>query len=53
MGQVLATSIQKYFGMEPIDKVSFPKVVDQFVQGGDLLFIEEKAYFDDYTILNT
>jgi hypothetical protein len=26
--------------------------VDKFVQGGDLLFMEDKQYFDDYTILN-
>lgn len=32
--------------------VTFPLAVDKFVQGGDLLFMEDKQYFDDYTILN-
>ena len=32
--------------------VTFPQAVDKFVQGGDLLFMEDKQYFDDYTILN-
>ena len=32
--------------------VTFHEAVDSFVQGGDLLFIEEKYHFDDYTELN-
>ena len=32
--------------------VSFPMIVHGYVQGGDLIFIEEKDFFDDYTILN-
>lgn len=32
--------------------VSFPRVVHGYVQGGDLIFIEEKDFFDDYTLLN-
>jgi hypothetical protein len=33
--------------------VSFPVVVDHFVAGGDLIFIQELSYFDDYTRMNT
>ena len=32
--------------------VTFHEAVDNFVQGGDLVFIEEKYHFDDYTELN-
>ena len=32
--------------------VSFPQAVDNFVQGGDLIFIEENYFFDDYTMMN-
>jgi len=32
--------------------VSFPFAVDKFVQGGDLIFMEDMQYFDDYTRLN-
>ena len=32
--------------------VSFPRIVHNYVQGGDLIFIQEKDFFDDYTIMN-
>ena len=32
---------------------TFHDVVDKFVTGGDLVFIEEKAFFDDYTEMNS
>ena len=32
--------------------VSFPLAVDKFVEGGDLLFMEDRHYFDEYTIMN-
>ena len=33
--------------------VPFPNAIDGYVQGGDLIFIEELDYFDGYTRLNT
>ena len=33
--------------------VSFPIAVDNFVSGGDLVFIEETDFFDGYTKMNT
>ena len=33
--------------------VSFSAAVDNFVSGGDLLFIEETSFYDGYTKLNT
>ncbi len=32
--------------------VDFPQIVDNFVQGGDLLFIQETVVIDGYTKLN-
>ena len=32
--------------------VTFHEAVNSFVQGGDLIFIEEKGHFDDYTEMN-
>ena len=32
--------------------VTFHEAVDSFVQGGDLVFIEERYHFDDYTEMN-
>ena len=32
--------------------VSFPRIVHNYVQGGDLIFVEELDFFDDYTRLN-
>jgi len=37
----------------PKNLVSFPLSVDHFVQGGDLLFIQDESYFDDYTKMNS
>ena len=37
----------------PKNLVSFPLAVDHFVQGGDLIFIQDISYFDDYTRMNT
>ena len=32
--------------------VSFPRIVHGYVQGGDLIFIEELDFFDNYTRMN-
>ena len=32
--------------------VSFPLIVHGYVSGGDLIFFEEKDFFDDHTMLN-
>ena len=37
----------------PKNLVSFPLAVDHFVQGGDLIFIQDISYFDDYTRMNS
>jgi len=33
--------------------VSFPTAVNKYVKGGDLIFMEETSYFDEYTYLNS
>ena len=33
--------------------VSFPTAVNKYVKGGDLFFMEEDSYFDEYTYLNS
>jgi hypothetical protein len=33
--------------------VSFPTAVNKYVKGGDLIFMEDTSYFDEYTYLNS
>ena len=53
MGQAIQYTTARLFGPATKDSVSFPKVVDKFVEGGDLLFMEARAHFDEYTIMNS
>lgn len=39
----------QFFGKKTI---SFPKVVSKYVKGGDLIFMEDLQYFDEYTKMN-
>ena len=32
--------------------VTFPRIIQGYVQGGDLIFVEEMDFFDNYTMLN-
>ena len=51
MGNLFYNKKVKDKDMKPY--VSFPVAIDNFVSGGDLIFIEEMEFFDGYTKMNT